>query len=148
MRKKTPRVRSNTSAKKRRVVKKKAVKKARKNAAPKTRNNGKWSEGQFWQFIRAALRNKSRWWIPRVKALELARRPSESSNKRLKWEFSCCKCNNWFPQTQVQVHHEVEAGALNCAEDLPGFVERLFAEIGWSVVCKPCHKKEHDKSKK
>lgn len=143
---KTQRTRSDTTSKRKKVYKKKAViKKIRKNAAPKTRNGGKWTESQFWQQIRSALRNRTRFWIPRVKALEAARRPSQSTNKRLKWEFKCCKCGNWFPQTQVQVHHTTEAGALNCAADLPGFVERLFTEIDWAVVCKPCHKKEHEK---
>lgn len=125
----------------------KQTKKSRKGAAPKTRNAGKWTESMFWQVIRSALRNKTRFWIPRLKALEFARRPSQSYNKRLKWEFICYKCKNWFAQKDVQVHHSIPAGILSCGKDVEGFIDRLFAETGWEVVCKTCHKKEHDKEK-
>lgn len=140
----TSRVRSDTSHKhkKKAAVKKK---KARVTRVPKTRNAGKWTESQFWQAIRAALRQKSRFWTPRLKALEKAKRPNQSTNKRLKWEFQCSKCKNWFPAKSVEVHHSVPAGSLNCYADLPGFVERLFAEEGWEVICRICHKKEHEK---
>lgn len=121
--------------------KKKAVTKRIK--APKTRNDGTWTESQFWGFIRSALRNKSRWWKPRLNALKKARRTSQSGNKRLKWEFQCFKCNNWFAQKNVEVHHTIEAGSLKNSMDLPGFVERLFAETGWVCMCKTCHKNEH-----
>jgi len=112
--------------------------------SPKTRNAGKWTEGQFWSFIRAVLRNKSRWWIPRLNALKNARRSNQSVNRRLKWEFQCKTCKNWYPQKNMEVHHTIEAGSLKSAQDLPGFVERLFAETGWVCLCKTCHKKEHE----
>src|SRR5207302_9157165 len=113
---------------------------AKRIISPKTRNGGKWTEGQFWSFIRASLRSKSRWWLPRLNALKLARRKSQSKNKRLKWEFLCTKCLKWHPQKNMEVHHSIEAGSLKCANDLPGFVERLFAENGWVCLCKNCHK--------
>lgn len=121
--------------------KKKVTKKIK---SPKTRNAGKWTESQFWSFIRSALRNKSRWWLPRLNALKEARRNSQSTNKRLKWEFQCANCKNWFPQKEVEIHHLIEAGSLKSAEDLPGFVTRLFAEEGWLCVCKKCHKEYHE----
>lgn len=137
--------RNDTSGKARKTYKKKN--KQGIIRVPKTRNNGEWTESMFWQMIRAALRNKSRWWKPRLAALAKARRPSQSKNKRLKWEFQCCKCTEWFPQTQVQVHHAIEAGKLNSSADLAGFVERLFAETGWECVCKACHSEIHNKNK-
>lgn len=139
----TSRVRSDTSYKhkKKAAVKKK---KARITRVPKTRNAGTWTESQFWQAIRAALRQKSRFWKPRLKCLEKARRPSQSVNKRLKWEFQCSHCMNWFPQTNVEVNHKIPAGTLKCAADLPQFVENLFCEIdGLEVTCRECHKKYH-----
>lgn len=125
--------------------KKVVVKKSKKQLVARTRNGGKFTEAAFWQFIRAALRNKTRFWHPRLKCLQDARRPSQSSNKRLKWEFQCFKCLKWFPQKEVEVHHTIEAGSLKSFEDLPGFVERLFAEEGWVCVCKGCHKDIHKK---
>jgi len=143
--KKPIKARTDTSSKKRKAVKKKIA--SKRKAAPKTRNAGRWSEGEFWQSIRSALRNRTRFWVPKLEALKKARRPSQSVNKRLKWEFMCAECKNWFPQKGVQVHHDVEAGKLNSAEDLAGFVERLFAEEGWTVMCRGCHSEHHKKLK-
>lgn len=123
----------------------KKTKTTKRISAPKNRNSGTMTESAFWGFIRSALRQKSRWWKPRLNALNNFKRPSKSTNKRLKWEFQCQKCFNWFPQKDVQVHHLIEAGSLKCKEDLPGFVERLFAEEGWICLCKICHAKEHKK---
>lgn len=134
---------TSSKAKKASKIRKKRV------AAPKTRNHGKFSESEFWQFIRASLRNRTRFWGPKLEALKRARRPSQSSNKRLKWEFECSVCHQWHPQKNVQVHHLEPAGQLNKAEDLPQFVENLFCEVDkLAVICKPCHKAEHDKTKK
>jgi hypothetical protein len=133
--------RSDTSAKKRKSI----AKKKRTSAAPKTRNAGKWNESEFWQMIRSALRNRTRFWAPKLKALVEARRPSQSANKRLKWEFKCCKCGNWFPQKMIEVHHSTPAGSLRSGDDLKAFVENLFAEEGYEVCCKPCHKAQHKK---
>lgn len=118
-------------------------KKIRKPRALRTRNAGTLTEAGFWQMIRAALRNRTRFWKPKLNALKAARRVSQSPNKRLKWEFQCFKCKRWFPQRTIQVHHSQEAGTLKCANDLPLFVERLFAEDGWICLCKSCHKDAH-----
>jgi len=145
-RKKAARVRDDTSAKPRKKAVIKRVKAKKASRVPKTRNAGTMTEAAFWQFIRAALRNKSRWWKPRLYCLQKARRPSQSSNKRLKWEFKCAHCFNWFPQTQIEVNHIHPAGTLKCASDLPQFVENLFCEIdGLEVVCKKCHDAHHKK---
>lgn len=126
-------------------AKKTAKIKKKRAAAPKVRNAGTWSEGEFWQAIRSSLRARTRFWKPKLEALKKARRTSQSENKRLKWEFLCNECKNYFPQKNIQCHHEVEAGSLKSAEDLPGFVERLFTETGWIVVCRSCHQKIHKK---
>jgi len=141
------RARNDTSLKKKALTRRKVKKSAvRKSRVPKVRNAGTFTEAQFWQFIRSALRQKSRWWKPRLKCLEAARRPNQSNNRRLKWEFQCSHCSNWFPQTQVEVNHIVAAGTLSCAADLPLFVENLFCEAdGLEVVCKGCHTIHHKK---
>jgi len=46
----------------------------------------------------------------------------------------------------------VPAGTLTCAQDLPGFVERLFCEVdNLQVLCEACHniktQAERDESK-
>lgn len=99
------------------------------------------SKAAFFQMIRSALRNKSRWWKPITDAKNAARRRNIGSNKRLKWEFQCNNCKNWFPSDDVCVDHINEAGSLNSLNDLPRFVGNLFCEMdGLQVLCKnACH---------
>lgn len=106
------------------------------------------TEAQFWGFIRSNLRLASRKWAPRRIALEVARRPSQSENKKLKWEFQCSKCRNWFPQKNVEVDHVVPTGSLRSYEDVAGFVERLFCEVnGLVVLCEQCHRTKTNSSR-
>jgi len=106
----------------------------------KSRCNGTLTESAFWAFIRSALRQKSRWWKPIYLAKVNARRSYAGVNKRQKFEYQCNHCKKWFPEKKVNVDHIIPAGTLTCANDLPGFVERLFVEIeGLQVLCSDCH---------
>lgn len=79
-------------------------------------------------------------WGPKYETMNDARRPNESSNKRMKWEYQCALCDRWFPQKEVSVDHIVPVGTLKCYEDLPEFVEGLFCgKEGLQVLCKGCH---------
>ena len=114
----------------------------------KTRNAGTMSESAFWAFIRSALRQKSRWWKPITQCKQNAKRPYKGSNKRQKFEYQCNKCKKWFPDKQINIDHILPAGELNKADDLPGFVERLFVEeAGLQCLCQNCHneKTKHEK---
>ena len=112
----------------------------RKGAAPKTRNSGTMSEGEFWAFIKNALRNKSRFWKPIQETKLKARRAYKGRNKRQKFEYQCYKCHEWFPDKEVEVDHIIPVGSLRSAEDLVGVVQRLFCEVDMlKVICKPCH---------
>jgi 5-methylcytosine-specific restriction endonuclease McrA len=109
----------------------------------KTRNAGSMTESAFWSFIRSALRQKSRWWKPITQCKMKARRAYKGPNKRQKFEYQCKECNNWFPDKKINVDHIVPAGTLRCANDLPGFVDRLFCEIdNLQVLCQVCHDKK------
>lgn len=132
------------------MAKKKAAK-PRKNAAPKTRNAGTMTESAFWSFIRSALRQKSRWWKPIGEAKQAAKRAYKGRGNQRKWEYQCAECLNWFADKEVNVDHRIPAGTLRCADDLPGFVERLFCEVdNLQVLCSTCHNKktQDEKSKK
>lgn len=110
---------------------------------PKTRNAGTLTESAFWSFIRSALRQKSRWWKPITQCKLKARRPYKGPNKRQKFEYQCNQCKNYFPDKKINVDHIIPAGSLQCANDLPGFVERLFCEIdNLQVLCSSCHDKK------
>jgi len=107
---------------------------------PKPRCHGTLTESAFWSFIRSALRNKSRWWKPIAVTKSLAKRPYKGTNKRQKFEYQCNHCKKWFPDKEVNVDHILPAGTLTCANDLPGFVERLFCEVdGLQLLCSECH---------
>jgi len=119
---------------------KKKTRKPRKPKVPRPRNAGTMTESAFWSFIRSALRQKSRWWKPILQAKLAARREYKGPNKRQKFEYQCATCNTWFPEKKINVDHIQPAGSLNCAADLPGFVERLFCEIdNLQVLCEKCH---------
>lgn len=120
----------------------------RKPKVERTRNAGTMTESAFWSFIRSALRQKSRWWKPITQCKMKARRPYKGPNKRQKFEYQCRYCEQWFPEKRVNVDHITPAGQLRTANDLPGFVERLFCEIdGLQVLCSNCHD-EKTKSEK
>ena len=113
---------------------------AKRVQTPKTRNAGSMTESAFWSFIRSALRQKSRWWKPILFCKQAARRMYKGPNKRQKYEYQCNECRQWFAEKMIAVDHINPAGSLNCAADLPGFVERLFCEMdGLQVLCNKCH---------
>jgi 5-methylcytosine-specific restriction endonuclease McrA len=115
----------------------------RKTQTPKTRNAGTMTESAFWSFIRSALRQKSRWWKPIAQAKAKAKRAYTGPLKRQKFEYQCAECLNWFPDKKINVDHRIPAGTLRCADDLPGFVERLFCEVdNLQVLCTTCHDKK------
>jgi 5-methylcytosine-specific restriction endonuclease McrA len=121
------------------------AKKEKKQLVPRTHNAGTMTESAFWSFIRSALRQKSRWWKPISIAKQKAKRAYKGKNKRQKFEYKCANCGNYFPDKEVNVDHIIPAGKLNCYEDLPGFVRRLFVEEeGLQVLCFKCH---NDKTK-
>jgi len=112
----------------------------KKPKVARTRNAGTMTESAFWSFIRSALRQKSRWWKPITQCKMSSRRPYKGPLKRQKFEYQCKSCNNWFPEKKINVDHIKPAGSLNCANDLPGFVERLFCEQdNLQVLCTKCH---------
>jgi len=71
-------------------------------------------------------------------AKNAARRPNQSANKRLTWEYQCACCHGWFPGKETQVDHIVECGDI--LSDPGGFIGRLFCEVdNLQVLCKGCH---------
>lgn len=129
---------------------KKKTKTTKKNIVPKTRNAGTLTESQFWGLIRSALRSKFRYWKPMQLALDKASRPNQSSNKRLKKEYQCAKCKNWFKRDDVQIDHVIPCGSLKSYDDIQGFIERLTIEDpkGFQILCKEDHKEKTNSERK
>lgn len=138
---KNNKVRSDTSPKKRRAVavKKKALAK-KKKGLPRTRNHNTWTESEFWTMIRSALRRRTIYWKPISVCRDKSRRNYSGPNKRQKFEYQCNMCKEWFSGKNITVDHITPVGSLNCAEDLPNFVNVLFCEVeNLQTLCQSCH---------
>lgn len=110
----------------------------------RTRNAETLTESEYFSKIRSALRNAFRYWKPALKALEKASRKNQSSNKKLKKEYQCKMCLQWWPRKSVEIDHIIECGSLRSYEDIAPFLQRLTTEDvnGFQVLCKDCHKKK------
>lgn len=115
----------------------------------RTHNAGTLTESQFFSKIRSALRSAFRYWKPMQIALEAASRKSQSKNKRLKKEYQCNNCKQWFPRKEVEIHHIIPCGSLSNYDDIVPFIKRLAAEgaESYAILCKACHKIETEEYK-
>lgn len=118
----------------------------RKTTTVLSRNGGTMTESQYFSKIRSILRSGFRYWKPMQLALEKSSRPSQSLNKRIKKEYQCAKCKNWFKRADVEIDHIEEAGSLNKYEDIVPFIQRLTKEdiSSYQILCKPDHKVKTD----
>lgn len=97
-----------------------------------------WTTARYWQFIRSALRKAWMKWPPKFQLLKENRR--DVKGRRHKFEYQCAECKRWWMQKEIAVDHIEPAGALNCHEDLAGFVKRLFVGTDrLQLLCKRCH---------
>jgi hypothetical protein len=129
------------------MAKAKREKKERK-VVDKPYNSGTMTASAFWSFIRSTLRRKTMYWKPITECKLNARRAYTGLNKRQKYEYKCNECKNWYAEKNINVDHICPAGSLKSAQDLPGFVERLFVEIeGLQILCTICHNKKTKKNK-
>ena len=120
----------------------------RSTRVPRLRNAGTMTESQFWYMIRQTLREKSRYWKPIALCRKKARMQFIVNGKK-KFLYKCAHCTKFFSIENIEVDHIVPAGSLNCAEDLPGFVERLFVEADkLQCLCKKCHSNKSENEKK
>lgn len=100
------------------------------------------TESAFWGMIRSCLRMKSRWRKPLQKYKKSKQIEYIWPNKRRKRSYKCEDCWWLFDGKEVEINHIIPAWTLTCANDLPWFVERLFVEKWFNLLCKECHKKE------
>lgn len=114
------------------------LKKSRARTPPHP-SNPDWSSAKFWGFIRSALRSAYNKWPPKWKVLHAAKREAIGKGK-LKWEYQCKQCEDWFPGSKVAVDHIHPVGSLTTYDDLAGFTLRLFcSEDELQVLCDTCH---------
>lgn len=107
---------------------------------PRTRNDGTWTEAQLFGHLRSMLRKDSQRWKPPKGRAKRLRRPSQSENKLLRWQYPCETCGGWFREDEIEYDHAVPCGPLRSFADLATFAERLYVEQdGWRLTCSVCH---------
>lgn len=94
------------------------------------------SKWNLWVKVRSALRDIYRYSPMRREAIKLAIDGKDSGFPT----FGCLLCGLTYPIQMADVDHITACGSLLCAEDLPGFFDRLMnGKV--RVICKLCHKK-------
>jgi hypothetical protein len=81
--------------------------------------------------------------------MKRSRRPSQSENKRLKWEYQCAACLEWFAGKDVRRDHIEPCGSLRSMDELAGWLERLTPEdpAAYQVMCEDCHQEKTNKER-
>ena len=83
-------------------------------------------------------------WKPISAVRKAAQVPYIGPNKRQKYSYICNRCGGTFSAKEINIHHTIPCGTLTRAEDLPGFVTRLFCEKDQlECICLNCHDKAH-----
>jgi len=125
-------------------MKKKIVK--RRTNIERPFGDGEISNAAFFGMLRAALRNKSRFFPSVAHCKERVKEPYIGINKRRKWSYRCESCGKLKDGKEIFVHHLEECGTLTSFEDLPGFCKRLFCNSDkLTAICEACHNKFHNK---
>ncbi len=107
-----------------------------------TRNAQTMTEAEYFSMILSALRKTTRFWKPCLRALEASKRKSESTNKRLKYEYQCASCSGWFARKYVEIDHIVPCGGINGYDKILSWILLAHVEDGFQVLCKVCHKQK------
>lgn len=107
-----------------------------------TRNFHTMTEAEYFSMILSALRRTTRYWRPATEAMKKASRPSESSNKRIKTEYQCNHCKEWFKGGDIQKDHIIPCGGINSYAKIVPWLKKAHIEdlSGFQILCKPCHK--------
>lgn len=111
---------------------------------PRTRADNTMTEAQYHSHIKGALRKGTRFWKPKLLALESAYvgKKKNVSTGRLAKHYECAMCNLHYPVKEVQVDH-----ILPVIDPIVGFrswdevIDRMFCDSNnLQVLCKSCHK--------
>lgn len=127
--------------KKKRVIIERDGKFYTKRGTQLTRASNTLSEAEFFSWLLSGMRRLTKYWAPKIQKKNEGRRKSQSDNKRLKWEYSCEECLNWFPEKQIEINHIIPCGGINSFEKIEGWCRRAFVEKeGFSRLCISCHR--------
>jgi hypothetical protein len=105
------------------------------------RNMETMTESEFWGMFKSMLRSGTKYWKPKLEYLNSKSRPYKGTNKRIKTEYQCEACNQWYVRAKIEVNHKVPVGGIASFEDIGIVAKKLYLEtlVGWEVLCKECH---------
>jgi 5-methylcytosine-specific restriction endonuclease McrA len=105
--------------------------------AIKTHNNNTLTESEYFSKIRSSLRKSFQYWKPMSVALELSSRKYTGENKRIKKEYQCACCGEWFIRKDVQIDHIIPCGSLRTFDDIVPFIKNLTQEdpSAYQILC-------------
>lgn len=89
--------------------------------------------------MRSAFRLAWTKWPPKYEALRRVQRPSQSLNKKLKWEYLCAHCQQWQRGDKVSVDHIVPWGDPWAMSFVDACRALLVSVDELQVLCDPCH---------
>ena len=87
-------------------------------------------------------------WPPKFEALRRAQRPSQSDNKKLKWEYQCAHCLTWNRGDNVSVDHITPWGDPWGMSFQDACRALLVSVDELQVLCDPCHTAKTETEKK
>lgn len=120
----------------------KPAKKRPRKGTPRTApcpTHPEWSIARYKTFVRSALRKAWSKWPPKFVALRRAQRPSQSDNKKLKWEYQCAHCKEWHRGDFVSVDHIVPWGDPWSMTFEAAIRALLVGADELQVLCNTCH---------
>lgn len=114
---------------------------AKRIKADKTHNNNTLTESEYFSKIRSGLRKTFQYWKPMTVCLDMASRKYVGINKRIKKEYKCAMCGEWFMRKDVQIDHIVPCGSLKTFDDIVPFIKNLTQENphSYQILDKKCH---------
>lgn len=122
-----------------------------KKIVERPRNGGKLTESEYFSKIRSGLRRTFMYWHPMMIALKRVSRPSQSENKRIKTEYQCEGCGEWFKRADIHIDHKIECGSLKTYDDIVPFIKRLTVEDPnmFQILCKEkCHREKTNEERR
>jgi len=123
---------------------------AKRIKVEKTRNNNTLTESEYFSRIRSGLRKSFQYWKPMLVALENASRKYIGENKRIKKEYQCASCGEWFIRKDVQIDHIIPCGSLRNFDDIVPFIKNLTQEdpSSYAVLCRADHQNKTNVERK
>lgn len=110
--------------------------------------------------LRSFLRRCWSKYPERLAAIIAARRPNKGPNKRLKYEYQCAICKQWYQwldkkkarkqgKIGMSVDHIKPCGSFLCDDDYQTFIPNLFCDRSdLQVLCDICHDKKTAEERK